>query len=876
MSDLFDLLQDLLLSTDPSYSDAVIKLNKLQKSLDGVELARSKSLERLILALSGLVDDKTGTSDIAALIRQIVRHYHRGLIITKQLWNEISSRQYDFGLHTGKKYPGGEVEIIAEPWIPEWLKGSSQIDQLSLRRLDYPAIGDGLLYGMSQWPKYQSEAQKTAVHASMQLEPGSTLLITLPTGAGKSLCLLLPAWQDSQGGKIKGGTTLVIVPTVSLAIDQEEQVRRRLFFDQAIDTPFSPISLTSATDLTLLPIIRDGIRNGTLPIVFTSPEKIINSEFYDICLEAARNGFLNRLVFDEAHLIETWGASFRTEFQFMSTYRRKLLEASGGQIRTILLSATISEPTEKVLQKLFSEDNNFSLVRANRLRPEISYWFDHSPTDLIRREHVIDAIRHLPRPLILYVTRPDDADEWVKTLNKEGFKRVEAFSGKTDNDERRRIIREWNSNLRDIMVANSAFGMGVDKGDVRTVIHATLPENMDRFYQEVGRSGRDGCSSISLVCSANGDEGLALGMTATARISTEKAVDRWLRMQESADFEEFHGDVLWVDPNVRPRYIYDAVESLANQEWNEHTLLLMQRADLLRIEATRGEEIEDQSSELNKRQPRLKVKLLRPSVTNDKFKLAQAIDHTRRIELSEIRGSLSHLQKLVKNYADDRTHHCIAKEFASLYPDSAMACGGCPDCRRINRGAYSNAVILYSDISFVTHPQAKYLSATMRERYSPECPINIFWDASPNWSNVKQDLLMLSDLVREGCQQFILPDELLNDGNWVREIFQNVTGHPEIFPHMIFSTEAVINDPDLQLYLIPTVVVYPLIMDKADQLHNSLNLKIKSLIYRINIVHKSLMLTSLGGSFYDKVNGLPDTLESFSKSLKSHQDLSFF
>jgi ATP-dependent DNA helicase RecQ len=105
---------------------------------------------------------------------------------------------------------------------------------------------------------------------------------------GKSLCLLLPAWHDSQGGTIKGGTTLVIVPTVSLAIDQEEQVRRRSFFDKAIDIPFTPVSLTSATDPTLLPSIRDGIRNGTLPIVFTSPEKIINSEFYDICLDAAR------------------------------------------------------------------------------------------------------------------------------------------------------------------------------------------------------------------------------------------------------------------------------------------------------------------------------------------------------------------------------------------------------------------------------------------------------------------------------------------------------------------------------------------------------------------------------------------------------------
>ncbi len=418
MSDIFDLVQSLLYSPAP-YPDAVFKIGELQKSLDGVELSRSMPLERLILALNGLEDDKTGIADIAVLIRQVVRNYGRRLTIKQDLWSLIKSRRHEFGLSEAQQKPDHMIEITAEDWDPDWLPGAGIIDRLSQVRVEEPAPGDGLLYAMGRWENYQSSAQKLAVHASLNMPPGATLLASLPTGAGKSLCILLPAWQESQGGRIKGGTTLVIVPTVSLAIDQEVQIERKGFFKQAIDRSFSPASLTSATtDPALLSAIRDGVKYGTLPILFTSPEKIINSEFYDICLEAASMGTLNRLIIDEAHLVSTWGAGFRTEFQFMATYRRRLLDASQGHLRTILLSGTITKRTESLLRKQFSEGENYSYIRANRLRAEMSYWFNHSNKASIRNEHVLEALSHLPRPLILYVTRPDDADHWIRILRR--------------------------------------------------------------------------------------------------------------------------------------------------------------------------------------------------------------------------------------------------------------------------------------------------------------------------------------------------------------------------------------------------------------------------------------------------------------------------
>ena len=872
MSEEFELLQELLLSTDPNYADFNLKLGQMQKRLDGVDLAKSQTIERMLLALRGLEDGRTGTSDILALIRQITRYYQRGLIVNRHLWNIIQSRRHEFGIIVGQQFQSGDVEVLAKSWRPNWLAEAADIDKVYLRRLETPANGDGLLYTMSGWDTYQSEAQKTAVNACLQIPPGATLLVTLPTGAGKSLCYLLPSWQESQGGKIKGGTSLVIVPTVSLAIDQEDQLRRRAFFEKSVDIKYSPVSLTSSTDPTMLPTIRDGIKYGTMPLVFTSPEKIINSEFYDICLEAARNGTLNRLIIDEAHLVETWGASFRTEFQFMATYRQKLLEASNGNIRTILLSATISESTEKVLKNLFSEATTFSFIRADRLRPEISYWFDHSSTPAIRRDHVLEALCHLPRPTILYVTRPDDADEWVKILNSEGFLRVEAFSGKTDNDERKRIIREWNTNLRDIMVANSAFGIGVDKSDVRTVIHATLPENVDRYYQEVGRGGRDGCSSISLVCSANGDENIALGMTATARISAGKAVERWGKMQSTGKFDHRSGDVLWVDPNVRPTYIQDSVESQANQEWNEHTLLLMQRSGLIQILETKDQE---PLALQGTKKPKLKIKLLDPSKTNDNHQLMERIEQIRQQEFHEIKASLLGFQRLVKDYTESKVQHCISQEFLKVYPSSGLACGGCPNCRRIGRNAYINPSYILFELNYPFLPQANYVSSNLLTNWLPGFPLNVFWDGKLEFENIKQDLFCISDLIREGCQQFILPEELLNDREWIIELYKRIAELPEIIPHHFFSLQKVINDREFVLYSIPTVVIYPLDEKKADELFTQIPFRLRYPVHQINIAHRTLVLGSLGGTFYDKVNGLPNTLTAFRASMKSKQDLSF-
>ena len=832
-----------------------------------------------------MAKDKQGQLDILALFRQIIRAHARRLEIHHSLWQQLSSAANIFGLQaTTMEHAPALHEIRAIAWEPTWLSNANHIDELQLRRNDQIAIGDGLIAALSNgtFTTYQSEAQKIAVQESLFAPPGSTHLITLPTGAGKSLCIQLPAWQESQGGRIKGGTTLVIVPTVSLALDQEERAKH--LFSRAYGQEFTPTSLTAATPDATRTAVYKGIEQGTLPILFTSPESLMTTSLYQICLDAAHRGTINRLVIDEAHLVETWGAGFRTDFQFLSAYRKQLLEASQGQLRTILLSATVPASGEKLLKKLFGDKDAFYSLRADRLRPEIAYWFDRADNQLQREMHVLDAMRHLPRPIILYVTSPDDTVRWLSLLKGQGFSRVAAFSGDTRSDQRLHLIKAWNENRYDVMIATSAFGVGVDKSDVRTVIHACLPENIDRYYQEVGRAGRDGYSAISMISISRGDLDQAKNMNRAARITTPKAISRWKGMLRTHHSVHEHSDAILVDTNATPSENQEMFKGPSNREWNEHTLLIMQRAGMIKItdlrtdlsqeelsDNTQQEEISDDISTW------LQIQLLDPYTTSypDNTNFAEWFERVRKQEVDIIHQALNTIQTIAAEFASDQAKRCLAFSFAQVYTRSTTSCGGCPFCRQTKRAPYSGLLDVEREGKLYP-PVTGNVPLALRDVMGNRQQINVLLDEPWDITSVQSIEPLLVQLVQLGFQQLILPDTILDDNRWCDALIQDLA-HCTDKPHLVLPTSWLINE-EQPIYPVPTIAMYPLIDAEADTFHQAFLHRGKSCFQHIpvlTIARRKLFLRSEQGTFVNRINGLSYSLERLQEKLPNPDELVF-
>jgi ATP-dependent DNA helicase RecQ len=866
MREPFDELQVLILSDKPDHAGFRNALTALQAEFSGTTLARSRALNRLSLAMQEVENalvaaddiDQVGTADVCVLLRQVIRAYNCKLKVKARLWGVLSSRESDTGLRVTHRDTDGTVTLTADDWKPRWLLGAGAIDRLESRRDDSPTVGDGLLYTATGFTTYQSDAQKAAVTAALYTGLGSTLLVTLPTGGGKSLCTILPAFQESSGGRAPGGTTLVIVPTVALALDQERQARAHFARSGTSGPEYTPSSYTSATPGDVRNTILNGLRRGTLPLLYTSPEAISNTYLGRTVLECAEVGTLRRLVVDEVHLVETWGAGFRTEFQFLASLRRKMLAASGGALKTLLLSATVAPHTEQLLRHWFSEGSNFESVRGDRLRPEPSYWFAHSDTEETRQRHVLDALHYLPRPAILYVTKPDDAEAWRAKLRREGFVRTATFSGRTEGEERERLVNAWRENRIDVMVATSAFGVGVDKSDVRTIIHACLSENVDRFYQEVGRGGRDGCSSISLLCLSRADVDVAFGMNKAARIRTDTAENRWRGLVRAS--KRVGSNQLLLDMDARPGSNPEMAVSELNRGWNEHVVLLMERARLLQVLDTVDSSAENtvgQAAGADGSPPWLKVRLLDTAITHNVERFRGAFEPIRENELQRVRASLDSVVALVHRYSHALATRCIAHDFEDVYEGVSLACGGCAYCRANGIKPYSRAIVVTTDLQDPP-PSQGYLKATLSQRLGVNRTLILLSDDYPQADVVKKHIYLLTALVGAGVQQLLLPDSALEDSQWSANLVR-MLGDESSVPHLVLAHSYVVDNPDRPLYPIPTLAVYPEDPATADEFHVALMERRKGsfacspLIY---LIKRGLYLLSKSGEFTQKVDGM--------------------
>jgi superfamily II DNA helicase RecQ len=423
---------------------------------------------------------------------------------------------------------------------------------------------------------YKCHGQREAVRALFLLPPGYTLIANLPTGSGKSMLAQAPILCEGWEGKL----TVVVVPTVALVLDQARRMQT-LLERRFPHRNWSALGYHGGLAEDEKVAIRQAIRSGSQGIVFAAPESIA-SGLAPAISDAAYHGFLRYLVVDEAHLITGWGDAFRLDFQALAGQRRSLMRRSGETpFRTILMSATLTEDVIDTLRQLFGPDEKTELISSVHLRPEPRYWFHKVADESTRRAHVIEAVQNAPRPLILYATTREGVVFWGNELLKVGYQRMAIFHGGTTSDERETILADWAAGRIDVVVANSAFGLGVDKQDVRAVIHATVPEGLDRFYQEVGRGGRDGLASASLTLWIDEDVEIAKRLSRTTLIGDNLGFARWNALIHRATRSTVHNSHLILDLETVPAHLDS--QSRATKDWNIHTILMVARAGLIEL-----------------------------------------------------------------------------------------------------------------------------------------------------------------------------------------------------------------------------------------------------------------------------------------------------
>jgi ATP-dependent DNA helicase RecQ len=550
--------------------------------------------------------------------------------------------------------------LRGEPFRPTWLEGLSEMGADPppvLRRHDEPIPGERFLEGLG-YGSWQSQAQKEGAWAVIAAPPGSCTLVALPTGSGKSLCFqLLPLFGR--------GLTLVVVPTIALALDQWRSARV-LFRDHPAVNP----RYFAADDPEASSVVAD-IRTGRTRLVFTSPEACVSGRLRGAVEEAAAAGHLDNLVVDEAHIVESWGGYFRVDFQLLAMRQKRWLELSGGRMRTHLFSATFTPGGREALRALFTTGEWREMV-SQRLRPEPAYHAREFRDAEERRAAVLECAWRLPRPAVFYTTEVSAAVDLEGALREEGFSRVGCFTGDTPAAERGRLLDAWRADEIDLMVATSAFGMGVDKGDVRSVVHACLPENLHRYYQEVGRSGRDGFSSVCILLPTRRDERTARSMTPKL-IGDELAGERWAAMWQTrvrTDTERTYR----VRTDARRLGLLGTWTWGENIAWNKRLLLLMQRARLVELHdaewvpAADGEPVEW-----------LTLRIL-DGFDPHAHGLGAALATHRAAELEAAVGGLDQMVDYL------RGERPLCRILVRLYGhETKRACGGCPGCRARGR-----------------------------------------------------------------------------------------------------------------------------------------------------------------------------------------------
>ncbi|MDR1416848.1 MAG: RecQ family ATP-dependent DNA helicase [Prevotellaceae bacterium] len=315
--------------------------------------------------------------------------------------------------------------------------------------------------------------QEEVVQAAYE---GRDTLALMPTGGGKSVCFQVPALA-------KEGICLVVTPLIALMKDQVENLQKKGIKAQAVYSGMTNREIKIALDACLY---------GECKFLYLSPERL-GTEIFRALVQHMN---VNLIAIDESHCISQWGYDFRPSYLKIAELRDILPD-----VPVLALTATATpEVAQDIMERLRFREKN--LLKKSFERKNLVYVVRQTED---KRKELLKIAAAVPGTAVVYVRTRGATADVASFLRENGFS-ADSYHGGMGNEERSRKQDEWKSGATRIMVATNAFGMGIDKADVRWVVHMELPDSLEAYYQEAGRAGRDEKKAYAVLLYNNMDK----------------------------------------------------------------------------------------------------------------------------------------------------------------------------------------------------------------------------------------------------------------------------------------------------------------------------------------------------------------------------------
>ncbi len=317
--------------------------------------------------------------------------------------------------------------------------------------------------------------QENAIRAAIN---GDSILVVFPTGGGKSLTFQVPALMD---GDNENSLTVIISPLVALMKDQVDNLESKYITGAVtINGLLDPITRSNAIER---------IADGGANLLYIAPESLRSNTIFNLLV----NRKIARFVIDEAHCFSSWGHDFRIDYQYIGKFMNELVAVKGldRMIPVSCFTATAKKNVIADIKSYFKESVKLELKEftTSSQRKNLHYEIFEEGTEASKFNRLIDLIKDND-PSIVYVSRVKKAQKLAENLTKAGYIAC-YYHGKLNNEDKQKNQEDFKKGRINIMVATSAFGMGVDKADVKRVIHYDISDSIENYVQEAGRAGRD-------------------------------------------------------------------------------------------------------------------------------------------------------------------------------------------------------------------------------------------------------------------------------------------------------------------------------------------------------------------------------------------------